>query len=1522
MAVACVEYYIEACQHRQPDAEGMLEDLAGYVERLEAGLAVADAAPAEAADDGAAETEAVSETTAAVASEAPAAASPEVDPEIREIFLEEAAEVIEALQQQVPVLIRDPGNAAALRDVRRAFHTLKGSGRMVGATHIGEFGWALENLLNRCIDGSADVTQELVQLVADAVEALPELVADFRAGRAPGVRISNIVTRAEKAASGAGDGVESDVIDAFVVDAVQQVDRIRQWLEASPPLLVDAEAIRAFHTLRGSAAIVGEARIQELAAAAEQFLEAAASAGIALDDEARDLLVDAHETVRGWLAAVPFEPAADAGAARAAVKRLREQLARLPAEARDVAASRDLLGVFAHEALDLLQSAEQAARQWAAQPASDAARARVLRDFQGLQAGASTAACEPLRRIAASFVEALRDPHWRAPSTEYFAALGELLERTHQVLDAYQLGVPGPDVDAVCADIADLHAGATAAETPRAAPDGEPAPVIAAGEAESAGADDGDGAPDPELLEIFQAEAEELLEELDRQFDAWEREPTSTEPLAEINRALHTLKGSARMAGQYGIGEVGHAMESMLSAVERGERQADKALFSQAHHVVDGLYRAVDALKQGQAPDVSALLAELAEDADEAGQAEPSPGATAGAEDGDVDEAGADAAAGELNVEDSRVSLDGLEADAVAAVTGASGADAAPLPADDRAAPSDLEAGDRTEPAEIEAAEALDDGSPPARVEGLEAREADEDGDGSAFDAELAEIFSSEAGELLEQLGAALARWSAEPADIAAMNEMQRALHTLKGGARMAGLLRMGTCAHDMETRVNRIEAGIEIADDDAFAALAQDLEQLAAMHDQLLRGEARQLARAEAEPEEMPMPVEAIEPAGGDAPPGEDAGPPSAAAADAGAGDAGLPDAAAGPWGGDLLWKPESSAAIYGSLRRETARVPVETLDRLLNQAGEISIFRSRLEQYSTGLKFQLKEMQQTIDRVRDQLRQMELETEAQIEARGLRAGDADPDRYEGEFDPLEMDRYSRMQELSRALSESINDLTSLHASMDEVQGESESLLQQQGRVNTEVQQGLMRALMVPFSRQVQRLQRVVRQVADETGKRARVEFSGVDAELDRNVLERMTAPLEHLLRNAVAHGIETPEQRRQAGKAETGRIDVSLTREGPQLVIELRDDGRGLDIDAIRRKAVERGLMPADAEVDERSVAQFIFEPGFSTAREVTQVAGRGVGMDVVAAEVKQLGGTLELDSERGRGTRFVIRLPLTLAISQALLVSVGGEQFAIPLSSINGIGRIPVSDLPGYFGDAQRRFEYGGQAHEVRYLGETRTVPAVMLRIGEGLGAGSRRVAVVVDATLGNREIVSKAVGPQVSSVLGISGATILADGSVVLILDVPALVQDEKRRALMAEAAGGRSTALADDRELIMVVDDSITMRRVAERLLTRNGYRVLTAKDGLDAIAQLHAESPRAILLDIEMPRADGFEVATFVRNNERIADVPIIMITSRSGDKHRQRAAEIGVNRYLIKPYQEEQLLNEVRSVTATETAA
>lgn len=1636
-AIACIEYYLEARQQRQPDADRILDDLERYLGEL-----AFDHEPERSA--AAAEDNADVEPAQAAAEAAPAVdeAALQVDPEIREVFLEEAGEVLGQLSGQMPAFKRDPSNPEPLTEIRRAFHTLKGSGRMVGATTIGEFGWAVENLLNRCLDGSRTVSSPVVELVDDALSRLPILVDKFRDAAPADADAQPIISRAEALINGDGDSAEPDMGEVFRNDAREHLSAIHQWLnlhEAGGEESVDFELVRHLHTVRGGAAIVDAEPIHQLAGALEDYAEGLRAADLPLDEAGHSMLGEATTTLQGWIEQAGQPGAFSRGLAEPWLQKVAERQEAIPS---DPANGHDpsVVDVFSNEALSLLQEIEQSSRHWQANPASDQPPQRLVHLFESLVKSARAAQCSPIARAAQAFVERLPQVQ---PSEPLFDEFTSLLEELFGLLDDYRANRLRDDGGQFAERVGSLG---DSSET--AGPETVFAPSVPKADEAWVTPELSDEGPDSELVAIFRGEAEELLEELDRQFDAWERDPESNLPPQDIARALHTLKGSARMAEQYAIGEVAHRLEGILEQVVAARVPRNAALFSLSHNVVDGLYHALEAIKQERNADLDALLSELkdfAESGSSGEQAdtsssvinpeESSPGledetlsadlesadnadpmqlqadeqtgdegsslsfdaedegsaewaaedlsSVGGRADDDVVELSADDAqldGGSLSWSDTSEQLDTeglttnesqLQIADQSDVPSSLADDADPQLASDDS-PTDaedfeIELLDASEPATdeslsvIEMPPVVEESDGPDSVEGidgvldssgLEVGESDLDasdtpwnvsadqsaaGDAVEADAassaegddelerELVEIFAGEAAELLSLMQTMLQRWTAEPGDEQAIGEMQRALHTFKGGARMAGLQQMADTAHDMETAVNQMAAGQLATDLEQFGELQVSLEQLQNQHDAVVR-EYRIVLDTHGhgdEPRSADKPFRSpMAPNNGEA---EDAADDDSLDAIGEEEQAPAP----GAWDERLFWSPEQDDRI-GGLRRETARVPVEALDSMLNQAGEISIYRSRLEQQNTAIQFQLDEMAQTIDRVRDQLRQLDAETDAQIQARGLSADEAEDskeDRYADDFDPLEMDRYSRMQELSRALSESVSDLSSLHATMDGVMDESEALILQQGRVNTEVQQGLMRTLMVPFSRQVQRLQRVVRQVSDDAGKKVQVQFSGVEAELDRNVLERMTAPLEHLLRNAVVHGIEMPAQRMQAGKGEQGTVRVRLFRDGTQLVIELSDDGAGLNIQAIRSKAIERGLMPEDVEVEDLAIAQFIFEPGFSTATELTQSAGRGVGMDVVAAEVKQLGGTLELGSEPGKGTRFTVRLPLTLAISQALLISVGNESYAVPLSSIEGIARIPVKDVSEYLQDADKHYNYGGQSYQVNYLGEflslerpeefeARTLPAILVKVGEGLGGAERRVAVVVDALQGNREVVSKAVGPQVSSVLGVSGATILADGRVVLILDVPALVQDRTRRELLAEASKGRKAKSdVDTRDTVMVVDDSITMRRVAERLLGRNGFKVVTAKDGLDAIAQLQTESPDVILLDIEMPRADGFEVATFIRNTERIAETPIIMITSRSGDKHRDRAAEIGVNRYLIKPYQEEQLMTEIRAV-------
>ena len=777
-------------------------------------------------------------------------------------------------------------------------------------------------------------------------------------------------------------------------------------------------------------------------------------------------------------------------------------------------------------------------------------------------------------------------------------------------------------------------------------------------------------------------------------------------------------------------------------------------------------------------------------------------------------------------------------------------------------------------------------------------------------EADILDIFLEEGDDLLEAMEAAIGRWEASREDGSAIDEMLRVLHTLKGGARLAGQKRLGDLSHDIEQHLTEAQQqgapwpdSLFLDVQSGFEGLQKELDQLRQRLDDSHAADLQAAPVAEAAPV-APAPITLNTPivAASSQPQAEEQAKV-------------LP----------FMQRAAEAAARAASQRapQELVKVPAELLEGLVNLAGETSIFRGRVEQQVSDFGFTLGEMEATIERVRDQLRRLDIETQAQIlsryQAEAERAG------YE-DFDPLEMDRHSQLQQLSRALFESASDLLDLKETLATRNRDAETLLLQQARVNTELQEGLMRTRMVPFDRLVPRLRRIVRQVAGELGKQVEFHVGNAEGEMDRTVLERIVAPLEHMLRNAVDHGIESADKRRAAGKSEVGNIRLTLGREGGDILLTLADDGGGIRLDAVRRKAIERGLMDEGSDLTDHEILQFILEAGFSTAEKVTQISGRGVGMDVVHSEVKQLGGSMSIESTVGEGTRFLIRLPFTVSVNRALMVRSGEDLYAIPLNTIEGIVRVSPYELEAYYGPDAPRFEYAGQAYELKYLGDllnngqqpklvgqSLPLPVILVRSSE------HAVAVQVDVLAGSREIVVKSLGPQFAGVHGISGATILGDGRVVVILDLLATIRVRHAHLLGLQQAPRLASPAPEAVEhdaarptLVMVVDDSVTVRKVTSRLLERNGMNVLTAKDGVDAIAQLQEHKPDIMLLDIEMPRMDGFEVATLVRHDERLKDLPIIMITSRTGEKHRERAMAIGVNEYLGKPYQESDLLDNI----------
>ena len=819
------------------------------------------------------------------------------------------------------------------------------------------------------------------------------------------------------------------------------------------------------------------------------------------------------------------------------------------------------------------------------------------------------------------------------------------------------------------------------------------------------------------------------------------------------------------------------------------------------------------------------------------------------------------------------------------------------------------------------------------------------------FDAEIGAIFCEEASEILQASDAALQTLSEDPAATDALAELQRHLHTLKGGARMAGLSAMGDLSHELESLLIRINTGSAGFNDEMQSLLQASIDALHMMRENVVDGrvlpaDAELMGRIGIASQATMVSTEPVGEAPFVEPPAaetetvdeSEATEPEESAAEELADELGETDESAedelripepeqlGELADDLIHgkAPEAPqplpetlvppAAADGGQRKEMARVDSAMLEGLLNNAGEISISHSRLKQQVSSIQFNLDELGQTVQRLQQQLRLLEMETEAQI----LFKHQNELPESDEQFDPLELDRYSTIQQLSRGLSETASDVSSLKDLLQNIASDTETILSQQQRITSELQDNLMRTRMVPFEQHVPRLQRLVRQQAQESGKRVDLVVKGSSGELDRQVMERMIGPFEHMLRNAVIHGIEMPDDRKAAGKDEGATITIAFRRDGSHVLIDVADDGAGIDMDRVRRKALEQNLIREGQHFSEEELAQLILRSGLSTADQLTQSAGRGIGMDVVVNEISKLGGTLAISTEQGKCCTFTVRLPYTLAITQAFIVRAGAESFALPLPSVEGVVRIDRDEYDQRMSEGEPGVEYGGRRYRLQHLGLYLGLGPARLSAEQEkvslilVSAGENSTALITDDTADAREIVIKPVGAQLAGIRGVAGATILGDGRIVVILDAPAIVRMPVPEFDPEELQREDEDNLPP---LALVVDDSITMRRVTQRLLERNGLRVLTAKDGLEALDLLQDHHPKIILLDVEMPRMDGYEFAGRVRANPETAALPIIMVTSRSGEKHRARAIELGVNDYLGKPYQEHEMLDAINSL-------
>ena len=978
---------------------------------------------------------------------------------------------------------------------------------------------------------------------------------------------------------------------------------------------------------------------------------------------------------------------------------------------------------------------------------------------------------------------------------------------------------------------------------------------------------------DPDLLDIFLEEADELMVGIDADLNTWTTDRHNVNALKNLMRYLHTLKGGSNMIQARHIGLIAHELETIYEKLINQQIQASPQLVAIIRLVQDDIADRIQTIRDQQTDYPSTHVIQLLQHADQDIDVEHYATET------EIEQTSAELVNADLEVV--AASIDNVESESISAET-------------------QLDFVETESLLQIVEADSDKDDVTSSLMQDVVEDDTEEDDVRSLVE----QTFLEEAEELLGQAQHLLEQWFEQRGNRSLLLQLQRNAHSLKGGARMAEMDAIAIIAYHLENAFEQF--GLHHFSSNVYDNLLNTA--LAWLNDAIFKRQYANFDGLKQSLENMEFVDVAAQL------------PQKLSARDIFTpeytmefvqGDGTEPPSMLGEW--------ESTERIEQN--NEMIRVSAEVIEKMIDLSGENAINRSRIEMDLGQLGGTLTEMELAIKRLADQLRRMEGELESQIIARH---GGEDA-RY-ADFDPLEMDQYSSLNQLSKSLAESASDLVDFKTTLSEKIRDTEGLLLQQSRIQAEIQESLMRTRLVPFSRLLPRLQRIVRQTASTLNRPTELVVNNTEGELDRSILERLVAPFEHMLRNAIDHGIEDREQRLQAKKPETGHIVLNIGRQGTDVVVTFSDDGKGIDVNRIKEKAIQTGLMTKDQKLDQDEILQFIFHPGFSTAAQVTQISGRGVGLDVVQSDIKALGGHVSVGSILGKGTTFTIRVPTTVAVSDALMVKAGDQQFAFPLAQIDRIVRISPMALEQYFESQDDYFKIDQEDYRLRYLSEfvagqpiprltgiVHSLPVLLIK-----GAQGQMTALLVDQLIGSRgQIVVKPVGQQFSSIGVIAGATILGDGQVCLILDGQNLARQAQSTARSKQADETYTKQRYDERRLIMIVDDSVTVRKVTSRLLERQGYDVVTAKDGVDAMEQLETVKPDLMLLDIEMPRMDGFEVTNLVRYHEIHRDLPIIMITSRTGEKHRERALSLGVSQYMGKPFQEETLLENIESLLA-----
>lgn len=1614
----------------------------------------------------------------------------DIDEEILEIFLEEADEVVGTMKENLQSWKQNHDDSEALTVLRRSYHTIKGSGRLAGAKVVGEFAWAIENMLNRIIEGRLDLQPEIFDLMEKAETTLESSIQHLKGDLDAQPNVQPIVDLAEAFSNGSYAGEaqpKPDLIDELLGDigapaeasdstSLEVEDEIATPLAEDetptqeitladiPPQPISEATIsqnltlieifqkettmhlaaaekyldsysdsdlhqvteplmRALHTLHGSANMASVENIADLSEHLDRYFATMYDTKQAVSSDAIDVLSQGIEHIKGMLHGID-DPAYVSPDTSDLVTRIHE----LHQEAKEVEipnqeamlsivgntdplprsdglddtleiiaerspdglddmvevgeatsdglddtielvddtaeglsdtielvdtqsdglgdtiefasddfadsladnveieeitlsagpeeeVDEELISIFLDEADEILRNSEALIQGWSGDPNDRSIMEELQRSLHTLKGGARMANLLPIANIShrvESLLEAITDgtaassselpkavqrcQDWLSHSLETVRS-GQSLAEPIELLDLIQAFIDTQPTEP--ADLAGLPSIAEAEEIVLESALPQEQESITAAEPEAPVEETVE--EDDELLTIFLEEAVDIQDKNEQLIQQWIADRDNLGYITQIQRSLHTLKGGARMAHISAIADVAHAMESLLEQVSDQQIAITDELPTLIQQSQDWIGNAVAKSREhSKLPDAAELISSI------------------------ENYVTSSSAPAELAPVSEQPATESSVEDTMAFET----ADTQIIEIEERM--DEMDVAKEAAPMEV-AAEEME------------------------YDEELVEIFLEEAEEIQENIDRILHDWSSDVENKELIAEVQRSLHTLKGGARMAGIAPIGDLSHAIESLMEAVTEGrlqpteefpkVVHACHDWLANANESVKQREVLNapsplikqlENLLAGKAAMEDVSDFEAAAIVTPKKPKAPAAKKPEPKPEPEAKKPKPAPVESKPAGplvkLPGFSNKDDNDATLIPNKAEAQPKARTAEEQIRVKADLIDSMVNHAGEVNIYNARIAQHLGQWHFNLNELHGTIERLREQLRNFEMETEAQIMYRHADAsavGEGGAPRAvstDVSFDPLEMDRFSHMQQLSRSMVESFDDLTSIQNMLEGMSGDTDVLLLQQSRINNDLQEELISTRLTPFSSVIARLRRVVRQTSQETGKEAELQINGAEGEMDRTQLNRIVPALEHILRNAIDHGLEKPADRKKAKKPDTGVISINFTREGSEVVLRIADDGAGINVNTIRKKAIERGILDNNSKVEDDEVLDFILQSGFSTADEVTQISGRGVGMDVVNTEIKQLNGSLHIETELGKGSTFVIRLPLTVLINQALMVNVDEAVYAISLSNIEHVIRLTSEELNKLIESNVADYEYAGNTYQHLNIGyvlhgsaptkvpEKGKYPILLAK------SGDHRVALQVDNLIGRQEIVIKSVGPQLSSINSISGATILPDGEVALILDLSTLIRtshalqktDDVSRVLEAAAA---AAAEEEKPATVLIVDDSITVRKVTQRLLTRHKYEPITAKDGMDALTVMLEHIPDIILLDVEMPRMDGYELATAVRSDPRLKHIPIIMITSRTGDKHRDRALNIGVNMYMGKPFQEHELLENIQSL-------